>query len=334
VSSETLTMRPVNRENRTLRPEGRRRPKLVLMLFVGFLLFLSSATAQVREIRRILILNELGLWSPGVNAIDQEIFAALEKSPYQIELYTEELDTSLFPDESSQREFREWYFRRYRDRKFDLIIAVGPSPLKALADSHKTFSPHTPVVFWASTEEGAEPPKLDSDFTGVWGVAQPEKTLDVALRLLPGTKHVVVVGGVAPYDRQLESLVKQRFKSYESKLEFTYVTDLAMPVLLERLKQLPADTIVYHTSIMVDAAGTHFIDATQSVPMVASAANAPVFAVDDVDVGRGTVGGTSSVSPSQARWLPRWLRGLSTGRSHRIFRLSEEPPRICSIGAP
>jgi ABC-type uncharacterized transport system substrate-binding protein len=48
---------------------------------------------------------------------------------------------------------------------------------------------------------------------------------------------------------------------------------------------------VYHTSIMQDAVGTHFIDATQSVPMVTSAANAPVFAVDDVDVGKGTVGG-------------------------------------------
>jgi PAS domain S-box-containing protein len=42
---------------------------------------------------------------------------------------------------------------------------------------------------------------------------------------------------------------------------------------------------------MQDAAGTHFIGATQAAPMVASAANAPVFAMDDVDVGRGTVGG-------------------------------------------
>jgi len=64
-----------------------------------------------------------------------------------------------------------------------------------------------------------------------------------------------------------------------------------MPDLLERLRHLPSHTIVYHTSIMLDAAGKHFIDATQSAPMVASAANAPVFAVDDVDVGEGTVGG-------------------------------------------
>ena len=125
----------------------------------------------------------------------------------------------------------------------------------------------------------------------VRGVAQPDKTLEVALRLQPNTRHVIVEGGAAPYDRHLESLIKQRFHKYESKLEFTYLTDLAMPDLLERLKHLPSNTIVYHTSIMEDAAGTHFIDAVQSAPMVASTANAPVFAVDDVDVGGGTVGG-------------------------------------------
>jgi PAS domain S-box-containing protein len=265
--------------------------RFLLLLLEVCLLFQTPASAQVKDVRHVLIFNELGLWSPGVNAIDQEIFTALRKSPYQIEFYSEDLDTSLFSDEASQRRFRDWYSRKYRDRKPDLILAIGPSPLKFMAEAHNVFSPETPVVFWASTEEFAEPPKLDSDFTGVWGVAQPEKTLDAALLLQPGTKHVVVTGGVAPYDRYLEALIEKRFRSYESKLDFIYLTDLAMPDLLERLKHLPNHTIVYHTSIMQDAAGTHFIDATQSAPMVAGAANAPVFAVDDVDVGGGTVGG-------------------------------------------
>ena len=64
-----------------------------------------------------------------------------------------------------------------------------------------------------------------------------------------------------------------------------------MPALLERLKHLPSDTIVYHTAISQDAAGDHFIDSAQSIPMVASAANAPVFVMDDVDLRAGTVGG-------------------------------------------
>ena len=263
----------------------------MLLLLAALLLFQSPASAQLREVRRVLILNELGLWSPGVSAINNEIFAVLEKSPYQIEFYSEDMDTSLFPDEATQRGFRDWYFRKYRNRKPDLIIAIGPSPIKFMSDSHELFAPGTPIVFWGSIEEFAEPPRLDSDFTGIWGVAQPDKTLEAALHLQPNTKHVVVVGGVAPYDRYLEGLVRQRFHEYESRLDFTYLTDLAMPDVLERLQHLPNNTIVYHTSIMQDAAGAHFIDATQSVPMVANAANAPVYVVDDVDVGKGTVGG-------------------------------------------
>ena len=111
--------------------------------------------------------------------------------------------------------------------------------------------------------------KPDSHFTGVWGVAQPEKTLIAALRLQPDTKHVVVVGGVGAFDRSLEAVTKESLQKYESQFEFTYLTDLAMPALLERLRRLPSQTIVYHTSLMEDAAGAHFIDATQAVPMVA-----------------------------------------------------------------
>jgi PAS domain S-box-containing protein len=271
---------------------GNRGPAISLLLLLGvFFLWPGPTTAQVKQTRRVLILNELGQWSPAINAVDQEIFEALQNSPYQIELYTESLDTNLFPDEASQRHFRESYFRKYQDRKLDLIIAVGPSPMKFMSESHKTFSPQTPIVFWGSTEESAEVEELDPDFTGVWGVAQPEKTLDVAMHLQRDARHVVVVGGVAPYDRYVESLVRQRFQSYRSKLDFTYLTDLAMPDLLDRLQKLPANTIIYYTSIMQDGAGTHFVGAIQSLPMVASAANAPVYVMDDVDVGRGTVGG-------------------------------------------
>jgi hypothetical protein len=144
-----------------------------------------------------------------------------------------------------------------------------------MAESHEASFPNTPVVICGSPESLAEASKLDSHFTGVWTAVHPEETLEVALRLLPDTKHVVVVGGVAPYDRYLESVVKNKLSSYESRLDFAYFTEFDMPLLLERLKHLPSHTIVYHTSIMRDAAGNHFIDATQAAPLVAGASIAP-----------------------------------------------------------
>jgi PAS domain S-box-containing protein len=247
---------------------------------------------QTRPVRRVLIFNDLStIASPGIAAMDHAINAVLQKSSYQIELYNESLEAILFSDEASQRQIRDSYIRKYQNRSPDVIITVGPSSLRFMVESHEKAFPNVPIIFCGSTEEMLEEMKLDSHFTGAWAVADPEKTLNLALRLKPDTRHVAVVGGVGRFDRAVESIVKENLRQYEAKLEFTYLTDLGMPVLLEQLKHLPSDTIVFHTSIMLDAAGTPFIDATQSVPMVASAANAPVFVLDDVDVGSGAVGG-------------------------------------------
>ena len=93
------------------------------------------------------------------------------------------------------------------------------------------------------------------------------------------------------FDRDWEeAFATESVRNYESKLEITYLTDLDMPSLLERLKHLPRDSIVYHTAMTQDAAGSRFVDSTQSVPLIVSAANAPIY-VMDADLGRGTVGG-------------------------------------------
>ena len=273
------------------RHERRGRRKLTLVLLGVFLLFQSPSPAQVKEVRRVLILNVMGpLSSPGVARIDEAIVAGLEKSPYQIELYSEDLEATLFPDDASQRQFREWYIRKYRDRKPDVIIAAGPESLKFIAKLHDKFQ-GTPIVFCTIWSGIPDELMHGIPFTGVVAQLHPEETLNVALHLLPSTKHVVVVGGVGKFDEGWEAIAKQSFHNYESKLEFTYLFDLTMPALLERLKHLPNDTIVYHTSISQDPAGDRFIDSAQSIPMVASAANAPVFVMDDVDLRAGTVGG-------------------------------------------
>ena len=255
----------------------------------------------VKEIRRVLIFNAKGVSSPAVNLINQEIRAGLAKSPFQIELYSEYLETTLFPDEASQRGNRDSYIRRYRDRKPDLIIAVGPSPIKFMVDSHERFFPNIPIVFCASPEKLAGNPKLDSQFAGVWETVEPEKTLEAALQLQPGTKQVVVVGGTGSYDRLVNAFVRDSLHKYEATLELTYLTDLAMPELLERLKHLPNHTIILYTELEQDAAGTRFIPATQSAPMVAGAANAPVFVMADTLVGQGTIGGYVSSFAAQGQ---------------------------------
>ncbi|MGB6191621.1 MAG: ATP-binding protein [Terracidiphilus sp.] len=246
----------------------------------------------MRQIRRVLIFNDFGsISSPGVERIDNAVAEGLEQSPYQIELYSESLEATLFPDEITQQKLRDWYIQKYSDCRPDVIVTVGPASLGFMIETRERSFSKIPVVYSGVTEEMVERLKPGYGFVGVQSVAQPEKTLLAALKLQPKTKRVVVVGGTGAFDRVIEAGTKEHLRVYESSLDFTYLTNLDMPSLLKRLAHLPSNTIILHTSLMEDAAGKHFIDASQSVPMIAQAANAPVFVLDDVDIGRGSVGG-------------------------------------------
>jgi signal transduction histidine kinase len=268
------------------------RPRMgIFVLLACCLLFQPTANGEVKDVRRVVVFYELGLSSPAVALVDREMRASLEKSPYQIELYAEYLETTLFDDPAAQQKFREWYIDKYQDLRPDVIITLGPTPLRFMIDSHEKFFAGVPIVFGGTSEPQADNPKLDSHFTGCWEVFEPDKTLDAALRLQPGSKHVVVVGGVTSYDKHLEDVFKERLDRYEGNLDFSYLTDLDMASLLERLKHLPDHTIVLYTHISKDAKGTRYVSASQVEPMVVSAANAPVFGPSDVDLGHGEVGG-------------------------------------------
>ncbi len=265
-----------------------------LLLFAVVILLLTQTITShgQKPVRRVLVINDFGSTSsPGIAALDQAIAAGLETTPYQIELYNENIESTLFPDDASQQRIREWYREKYSDRKPDVIITVGPASLRYMLEAHSRSFPDTPIVFCGTTEEMLGHLKLDADFTGVFAVAQPENTLLAALKLQPRTLHVFVTGGVGSFDRDSEAIVRESFRKYESKLEFTYLTELEMPSLLDHLKHLPDNSIVYHTVMTRDAVGSRFVDAAQSVPLIVSAANAPIYVMDDVDLGRGTVGG-------------------------------------------
>ena len=264
---------------------------LAVWLLVVWFLLPAGGSAQIKPVRRVLVFYQLSLSAPAYSLVDQQLRAALENSPYQIELYREYLETTLFPDEATQQEFRNWYIHKYQARRPDLIITVGPSPLKFIAESHQKLFKEIPVVFVGTTPELADNPKLDTHFTGVWEQLEPQKTLEAALRLQPGTRHVVVIGGTSSFDRHVESVFKARLQEYESRLDVNYLFDLDLPTLLERLKHLPDQTIVLLTHIGQDAKGTRYISALQVDPMVVNAAKAPVFGSSDVDIGLGEVGG-------------------------------------------
>ena len=309
------------------RARGRTRCLCVLLAaLTAIALSHSIAASPPKEVRRILILNEVGASYPATKIIDEGIQAALQDSPYQLEFYSEYLDTVLFPDPAAQQEFRDFYIRKYQNRRPDVIITAGPSTLKFMLEVHQRAFPGVPIIFCMPNGNVPGTPALDSNFTGVENDMAPAETLAIAMRLQPGTKHVVVVSGVSDFDKQGQASVMQHLKAVTDQIDIMYMTDLAMPDLLERLRQLPNHTVVLLNSVGQDAAGTRF-KSNEVGLMVADAANAPVFGLFDVFLNHGEVGGYLSSLRGQGR--------IAGGMALRILN-GEKPqdiPRVRGVNA-
>ena len=64
-----------------------------------------------------------------------------------------------------------------------------------------------------------------------------------------------------------------------------------MSELQERLRHLPSRSIVLYLSFFKDVQGREFLNTAEALPMIAGAANAPVFGISDTYLGHGIVGG-------------------------------------------
>ena len=283
----------------------------VLLLIAFCFLFHAVSDAQAVQTRRILILYESSPSSPLVALIDQGIRNVLDDSPYLIEFHSEYLETASFPDPADQQRFRDFYLQKYQHRQPDVIIAVGPTPLQFMLETHKASFPGVPVIFCLPNKPQSRY-QLDSDFTGVEGDVAPADTLAVALRLQPDTKHVVVVSGTSPFDRQQRDVVKDQFKPFSEGLDISFLPELAMPDLLEQLRHLPIHTIVILSALGRDAAGNRFTLA-QSGPLIVRAANAPVFVLNDRNLNHGEVGGDVSNALEQGRVAGRMAKQMLNG---------------------
>ncbi len=304
----------------TLGIKARRRGRLArVTTFLYTALVLSGGMeAQARPTRRVLILNETGTSYPAINTIDQGIRAGLQDAPYRLEFYREYMETVLFPDPETQQEFRAFYLRKYQNRKPDVIITVGPSPLQFMLETHERAFAGVPVIFCLPYGPSPGTLTLDGGITGVANVVEPAATLEVALRLKPETKHVIIVGGTSTLDRQTRSMVQQGLRSYAGRLDISYLTDLTMPALLKRLRHVPSDAIILFSGITQDAAGTPFLG-SESAPAVTAAASAPVFVLTDSFLGHGEVGG---------KLFTRFEQGQVTGNMSLRVLNGEKPQDI------
>jgi len=261
--------------------------------------------------------------APGIIEVNRALRSTFSSQmPGHIEVRNEYVDTSRLRDAEFMRAQVALLQRKYAGRKIDLVIAGLSSGLDfALAIRNEVF-PEIPIVHVLVDQREVQARRLPPDVNGVPVRMDLTGTLDLALRLHADTRRVFVIAGSSPLDTEWVAEMRRAFRPYENRLEFSYLTGLAMEELLERVAVLPEQSVVYYLHAFKDSNGTGFAPA-EVLERLAVMANAPIYSHVDTFIDRGALGGHVYSHEAEGKVAARLGLRILAGEKPQSIPVSE-----------
>ncbi len=299
--------------------------------FLAALLVLASCSvAAAGETKRVLVVYPTSDGQPGILRFQESLRLGLMNGPTaRFEVFNEYLDSARFPDERYQSHLADFLRTKYLGREPDVIIAALAPSLDFVLKYRDNLFPGVPVVFGAIDKHEAEARTLGKGVLGIPMTVDLEPTLDLALRLHPDTRRVVVVSGKSRTDAYWAEEARRAFRRYETKLDFVYLTGLPLNDLLREVANLPDRSVVYYLHVLEDGLGNAYIPADVA-RRISAAANAPVYGHYSTYVGGGIVGGCIVALRDRGRERGGHSvarLGWPRTREHQALRNDQEPDR-------
>jgi PAS domain S-box-containing protein len=251
----------------------------------------AGLAQQSASLERVLVLHWYDRGYTDDIKLDQELHAALESSaPGRVEYYSEYLDTNQFPGENQALILRDYLRRKYAGVAIDVVIAITNPPLDFLLKNRRELFPHTPIVF--SIGAAARAPGMpEAGATGIVTANTFRETVDLALKLHPGTKQLFVISGTLSHDKSRESAARTELQVFKDKVVITYLTDLSVEELIRKLKDSPKNSIALYVWQQVLNREGNVLESNDVLSRIAHEVVVPLYGMSPSYVGGGMTGG-------------------------------------------
>ena len=278
--------------------------RFIMMIALSVAPTTISAQAQDGEgaPHRVVILNTADPYLPAFLALDRGLREAITRAEYGVsaELYAETLDMFRFPRTLLAEDVIALLRKKYHDLKVDVIVAAGSIAFDLAQRYRAEIWPGAAIVFHSVPATSLEKRDLDPRTIGVPVRLEFGQTLDLALRLRPTTRRVVVVAGIAEPDKGHLSLVRALLEHYAGKLEIQYIVGLTLAETIAAVSVLPSDGIVLYLTMFRDGDGVPLVP-RDVLTRVAAVSRAPVFGVFETYLDHGIVAGSIASYAEQGR---------------------------------
>jgi signal transduction histidine kinase len=222
--------------------------------------------------------------------VDEVIRSTLERElGPRLDFYAEYLDTARWPEGEAQIAVRDLLRRKYAQRQLSAIIAVARPAVDFMRIYGDELFPGVPIVAYGDSDalRDWEPGRL---VTGTLANIDLSATVELILRLQPGTREILVISGVSDSDRWRKSEVRRQLDRLEKKVKLTYLDTGSAQDLVRTIARVPDGTVILFLSMYQDSAGNKLLS-HEVLARIAKEARVPVYNQTATNVGLGIVGG-------------------------------------------
>ncbi|MGD8834263.1 MAG: ABC transporter substrate binding protein, partial [Desulfobacteraceae bacterium] len=261
-----------------------------LILFIC-LFFSPFAICQAVPASRILVLNSYHKGFPWTDNIVNGVESVLDREKIGVDLVIEYMDSkSIKYDITYKTMLYELYAYKYRPQKFDVVISSDDNAFNFLREYYQAIFPDTPIIFCGVNNLGA--PNLISreHFTGILEISAEKETLDLAFKLHPETKQVVVVTDNTPSGKYRWGQLEPHFVQYP-QITFTRIDDsFSITEIEDKMKDLSDDAIAVFTTLYRDKTG-RYISLAEGASRISKSSKRPIYTFHTQVLKHGTIGG-------------------------------------------
>ncbi len=249
------------------------------------------AAGHGQDRREVLILNSYHL---GYSWSDNEMRGIMEtllKADPQVQPLIEFLDCKHYPGMEHFDRIRDLFLHKYRGKDFPVVIAADNPALEFALKYRPQLFPRAAIVFCGIN--GFTPDMIagQRNITGIAELLDVAGTLNLALKLHPGTKQVYVVHDYTITGLSSRREAEAQIRRLEKQVEIRYVENMSTRELATFLRTLPRDSLVLALSYSVDKDG-QVINHEKISRILSLSARVPVYGLHEERIGFGIMGGS------------------------------------------
>jgi PAS domain S-box-containing protein len=301
--------------------------RLTILLILLALLISSPATRaqQSPSAKRVLVLYWYDKGFPGHVVWDQGFKASLQTVPGAIEYYPEYLEANRFPGDTQSQILHDYLLQKYADHRIDVLVAQSEASLNFLLKYRGDLFPHVPIVFYSGSRPMSLAPEIRAEVTGVVAITSYKKTLDLALKLVPGVNQVFVISGSVEHDKRFEAMARDELREFEGRVQINYLTDLSPQELIAKTASLPERSIVLYSWQQARDAQGKLLENADILRSITRTTPVPIFGLSGPLVGNGIIGGYAYTIEAGAGKAAEMVLRIARGERAQDIAIENSP---------